>query len=194
MLRATYLCIQWYVAIYFSCWPSFIVLQTWLDERLFGWSKSASRGTSAWAGTSSHEISRAATPDISDEEDGPGDYDNLLGVLDSKKNTSHSRARSARSSYADIQKLRRTSNAPLPANFPVMTSATEPQFEPNPSLDSDGLHMRHGHRTRRASLSDGVPVERISVLDRQEPFEEATREINQEISERKASANHSHQE
>lgn len=69
-----------------------------------------------------------------------------------------------------------------------MTTATEPQLEPNPSLDNDGLHMRHGPRARKASLSDGVPVERISVLDRQEPFEEATREINQEISEKKAHA------
>ncbi|TFY74185.1 hypothetical protein EWM64_g9828, partial [Hericium alpestre] len=48
---------------------------TWLDERLFGWSRSAQRGTSAWAGgTRSQDISRAATPDVSDEED-TGDYD-----------------------------------------------------------------------------------------------------------------------
>ena len=67
-------------------------------------------------------------------------------------------------------------------------------LELNPNLDSDGLHMRHTHRARKASLSDGVPVERISVLDRQEPFEEATREINDEISERKGEKSHPHQE
>lgn len=73
-----------------------------------------------------------------------------------------------------------------------MTTATEgPLLEANPNLDSDGLHMRHGPRVRKASLSDGVPVERISSLDQQEPFDQATREINQEISERK-SAGHPH--
>ena len=77
-----------------------------------------------------------------------------------------------------------------------MTTATEPVLlEPNPHLDADGLHMRHvphGQRTRKASLSDGVPVERISELDREEPFDEATREINEEISERKK--NHIHED
>ncbi|KIP09125.1 hypothetical protein PHLGIDRAFT_103379 [Phlebiopsis gigantea 11061_1 CR5-6] len=165
---------------------------TWLDERLFGWTKSASRGTSAWAGTGSNEISRAATPDLSDEDedDGPGDYDNLLGVLASTHvgggggGGTHSRARTARSSYADLQKLRRASNAAAGVGVPTgmtMTTATEP------ALDGDGLHMRHGARVRKASLTDGVPVERIKVLDQEELFEEATREINQEISERKAS-------
>lgn len=67
-----------------------------------------------------------------------------------------------------------------------MTTVTEPALEPNPNLDSDGLHMRHPQRTRKASLSDGVSVERISALDREEPFEEATKEINDEISVRRA--------
>lgn len=74
---------------------------TWLDERLFGWSRSASRGTSAWAGTPSTEISRASSPAPSE-----GDYDNVLGYLEARKPAGRSRSRSHQNSYADLQKLR----------------------------------------------------------------------------------------
>ncbi|THH01424.1 hypothetical protein EW026_g1268 [Hermanssonia centrifuga] len=171
---------------------------TWLDERLFGWSRSAHRGTSAWAGTRSHEISRATsrapTPDGSDDEEGPGDYDNLLGYLEGKGSITRARSPSVQNSYADLQKLRRTSNAQANGNFPIMTEAKEPEFVLNPALDSEGLHIRT--RVRKASLSDGVSVERIGVLDRKEPFDEATRDLNKEIDERKSpvDTNHTHQE
>ena len=81
--------------------------QTWLDERLFGWSKSAQRGTSAWAGaTRSQEISRAATPDLSEDEE-VVDYDNVLGYLPVYEGAPHGhRTRSRQNSYADLQKLR----------------------------------------------------------------------------------------
>ncbi|PSR74916.1 hypothetical protein PHLCEN_2v9450 [Hermanssonia centrifuga] len=167
---------------------------TWLDERLFGWSRSAHRGTSAWAGTRSHEISRATsrapTPDGSDDEEGPGDYDNLLGYLEGKGSITRARSPSVQNSYADLQKLRRTSNAQANGNFPIMTEAKEPEFVLNPALDGDGLHIRT--RVRKASLSDGVSVERISVLDRKEPFDEATRDLNKEIDERKSPVDTNH--
>lgn len=82
---------------------------TWLDERLFGWSRSAHRGTSAWGGgLSSLDTSRAASPDISDDEDG-GDYDNViayLGVYTNSNGTPRTRSRSLRGSYADLQALK----------------------------------------------------------------------------------------
>lgn len=77
---------------------------TWLDERLFGWSRSAARGTSAWAGTPSTEISRAPSPAPSEDE--VGDYDNVLGYLEARKPAGRSRSRSHQNSYADLQKLR----------------------------------------------------------------------------------------
>ena len=55
----------------------------------------------------------------------------------------HGRARSARSSYADLQKLRRASNPSLPAGFPVMTAAAEPQLEANPLLAIDYLRRAY---------------------------------------------------
>jgi glycerol-3-phosphate O-acyltransferase / dihydroxyacetone phosphate acyltransferase len=76
--------------------------KTWIDERLFGWSRSATRGTSAWAG--SQDISRVPTPDISDDEDS-GDYDNVLGYLPVYEGRSN---RSRQSSFADLQKLKMT--------------------------------------------------------------------------------------
>ena len=45
--------------------------------------------------------------------------------------------------------------------------------------------MRQGNRARKARLNDGVPVERIGALDRQETFPEATDELNQEVSQQK---------
>ncbi|KAI0670469.1 glycerol-3-phosphate O-acyltransferase [Trametes maxima] len=165
---------------------------TWLDERLFGWSSSAVRGTSAWAGGSrSQEISRAATPDVSDDEDAP-DYDNL--ILPSGDGFSlASRPRSQRSSYADITRLRRTSNAantnglgltPASSTAPAVSAiATGEQVGP----DTDGLHFRGQARVRKASLSDDVPVEIIGRVDRGEPFKEATQDLNSEMRKRKSS-------
>ncbi|KAI0818588.1 glycerol-3-phosphate O-acyltransferase [Irpex lacteus] len=178
---------------------------TWLDERLFGWTRSAARGTSAWAGPVSTEASRAATPDVSDasdEEEDQGDLDNLLGYMESRGITGSSRhkSRSKQSSYADLQRLRRTSNAgngtgtASLAGIPYMTpassitSTTSGTDAAGEIVDGsgDGLHMRQGNRARKASLSDGVPVGRIGGLDPEEPFDEATKELNQEIQKRKS--------
>lgn len=169
--------------------------QTWLDERLFGWSRSASRGTSAWSGTRSQEISRATSrapsPDASDDEEGPGDYDNILGYLEVNGSAARGRRSAQSSSYADLQKVRRSSNAAQAGQdvaFPLaMTTATEPEMVLNP--DDEGLHVRprRGSRSRKFSLSDRVSVERISVVDKEEAFEDATREINQEILKRRMS-------
>lgn len=67
---------------------------TWLDELLFGWSRSAE---------TSREVSRAGSPKGSDDEDA-GDYDNLLNVTQSEGATAEFQGR--RGSYADLQKLR----------------------------------------------------------------------------------------
>jgi len=67
---------------------------TWLDERLFGWSRSAE---------TSREVSRAGTPRGSDDEDA-GDYDDLLKVPQSEGQAS--KVQGQRGSYADLQKLR----------------------------------------------------------------------------------------
>jgi glycerol-3-phosphate O-acyltransferase/dihydroxyacetone phosphate acyltransferase len=81
---------------------------SWLDERLFGWSRSAWRGTSAWDRSSSGNPSTQPTPDVSDDEDA-GDYDNVLGYLRaySGETPSRKRARSQQQSYADLQQLRK---------------------------------------------------------------------------------------
>jgi hypothetical protein len=94
--------------VYYRMVLTMLFHQTWLDERLFGWSKSANRGTSAWAGaTRSQEISRAATPDLSEDEE-VADYDNVLGYLPIYEGAphGHNRIRSRQNSYADLQKLR----------------------------------------------------------------------------------------
>ncbi|KAF8902117.1 glycerol-3-phosphate O-acyltransferase [Gymnopilus junonius] len=136
---------------------------TWIDERLFGWSRSARRGTSAWSGGHVDDISRLNTPHDSDEED-TGDYDNVLGVLGAGDDQSSSvyKSRSRQSSYADLQRLR---------------------MAPSTAQNGDeDMSSRLTHRTRRPSLGDGVAVSRIAIVDRKEPFSEATKDLNEEIS------------
>ncbi|TFY72710.1 hypothetical protein EVG20_g282 [Dentipellis fragilis] len=177
--------------------------KTWLDERLFGWSRSAHRGTSAWAGgTRSHDISRVATPDTSDEED-IGDYDDVLGILstdDGHLALPRHRSRSHQSSYADLQKLRMTASQTERNTVPFILSQTNSQAseteettgrthsaEISPGAagstadDDHVLHHREAHRDRKASLSDRVPVVRFRSLDPQENFKDCTDDINQEI-------------
>lgn len=88
------------------------------------------------------------------------------------------RSRSLQGSYADLQKLRRGSNA---SSTVTRVSGEELRFTPvhsTASSESDGLHMRH---TRKPSLSDGVPVKRLSTVDPEENFEEVTIKINEEM-------------
>jgi glycerol-3-phosphate O-acyltransferase/dihydroxyacetone phosphate acyltransferase len=158
---------------------------TWIDERLFGWSRSAKRGTSAWGGGfSGDEGSRLGTPDESDDED-TGDYDNVVGLIPSgdeqlsPTQKSHG-SRSRQSSYADLQRLRLS---PLPR--PSDTAQQLDLAGSLPDMESK-LNARQGHRTRRESLSDGVPVERIAAVDRAEQFANATQDLNEEIDMKRA--------
>lgn len=147
---------------------------TWIDERLFGWSRSSRRGTSAWSG-SVEDPSRIHTPEDSDVED-TGDYDNVVGVLGTGVEQSNlQKSRSRQSSYADLQRLRLNSLASLSNT----TGAA--------AHDESTLAQRAAHRTRRQSLSDGVDVSRIAATDQKETFQEVTDDLNAEIAKTKSS-------
>jgi glycerol-3-phosphate O-acyltransferase/dihydroxyacetone phosphate acyltransferase len=156
--------------------------QTWIDERLFGWSRSADRGTSVWGGSSSVEEVRVGTPDDTDDEDA-GDYDNVLGFIPAfQEQSNFEKIRSRQSSYADLQKLRMTAADDQQHPSSLRPSSTSSLLA-SPATGADGLHFRH--RGRKQSLSDGVSVERLAALDRQESFGEATHHINDEIRRKK---------
>ncbi|KAJ3560019.1 hypothetical protein NP233_g11104 [Leucocoprinus birnbaumii] len=148
---------------------------TWIDERLFGWSRSAKRGTSAWSGFSGDEASRIGTPDETDEED-TGDYDNVVGIVTSSEDV-NAKLKSRQSSYADLQRLRHTHAPSNAAGKELLASALDTS-----SQDIDGLHPTDSHRKRRASLSGNVSVGRIAALDRREDFDHATQDLNSEVS------------
>ncbi|KAG5654531.1 hypothetical protein H0H81_001172 [Sphagnurus paluster] len=150
---------------------------TWIDERLFGWSRSAKRGTSAWSGFSDYESSRIGTPDETDDED-TGDYDNVVGIIPTLDEVSTTqKLKSRQSSFADLQRLR---HSPLPTSAISRTMSVGEVEE--------GLQLRAGHRARRESLSDGVPVTRLATVDKTEPFPHATHDLNDEISRNKLKA------
>lgn len=56
----------------------------------------------------------------------------------------------------------------------------------SPATNGEGLHQRHGHRSRKPSLSDIVPLDRIAASSPQEPFKDATSEINNEMRQKKS--------
>ena len=87
-----------------------------------------------------------------------------------------------RSSYADLQQLKQYSNSTS-----GVVAASGRQDDQTVAAENSDLRLRRlsGHRERRSSLSDDVPVVRIGALDRDETFKEATEDINQEVSLRK---------
>jgi|SRR6266851_4930847 glycerol-3-phosphate O-acyltransferase/dihydroxyacetone phosphate acyltransferase len=96
MRKATCYRTLWYVPVKYVRWMTSLIIcdKTWLDERLFGWSRSAE---------TSREVSRAGSPRGSDDEDA-GDYDRLLKASQHEGTTGEVQNR--RGSYADLQKLR----------------------------------------------------------------------------------------
>jgi len=112
------------------------------------------------------------------------DYDNVLGYLPIYEGAPHGhhRVRSRQNSYADLQKLRMSTIGKGDTHGSIET-------HPSPLGESEGIHFRHGHRERKASLSDGVAVDRIAAVDQQEEFKEVTEELNKEIQEHRHEAN-----
>ncbi|KAJ7046750.1 glycerol-3-phosphate O-acyltransferase, partial [Mycena alexandri] len=130
---------------------------TWLDERLFGWSRSSTRGTSAWGGISA-EGSRIGTPNDSEDED-TGDYEDVIAFLPGSAAPAINKPRSRQSSYADLQRLRLTAFSASGSNL----SPTEENKSP---------------RQRKASLSGIIPVQRIASVDPSEQFDNTTQDLN----------------
>ena len=96
----------------------------------------------------------------------------MLGYLPSEGDgtPARTRSRSLRSSYADLQQLKTT---------PIVVSGFRNGEDESPT-EGNGLHHRNQHRQRRPSLNDGVAVERISEIDQDDSFKEATVTINKE--------------
>ena len=150
---------------------------TWIDERLFGWTRSSKRGTSAWSGV--EDPSRANTPDDSDEEDA-GDYDDVVGLIPPNEDQD---TRSRQNSYADLQRLRMNSAS---ATHPLKSddkSSNTPNMDRH--LDQAVESSRLLHHRRRSTLSDDVPVESIAAIDPTMTFSDATESLNEAMTQAK---------
>ncbi|KAG8864956.1 hypothetical protein FRB96_003544 [Tulasnella sp. 330] len=167
----------------------------WLDERLFGWSRSAKRGTNAWAPPST-DASRMHTPEGSDDEDEDevhGDYDDVVGYLPGYVTPSNrARSRSLANSYADLHQLKKSHEnkrhlhpedhhlIPRKDISPVVTTLEEPT-NGAPSAYSPGGTRRE----RKGSLSDKVLVDDLAKREPSQSFKEETEEINREFQMRR---------
>ncbi|KAH7916054.1 hypothetical protein BJ138DRAFT_1169567 [Hygrophoropsis aurantiaca] len=136
---------------------------TWIDERLFGWSRSAKHGTSAWGGsTPSYDASRPETPDEASDDEDHGDYDHVVNYIPTYEDASRHKARSRQGSYADLQRLRMTPGPQVDATA-SSTAIQEPEDQ--------SIYIRHNL----------VSVERIASIDRTEAFQDATSDLNKEL-------------
>jgi hypothetical protein len=108
---------------------------------------------------------------------------------------SNLRSRSGRNSYADLQQLRHSitgvhRSAPESEAMRLvgkqMQCGDEDRHSSPHSADSVDIRynetsQRQSQRERRSSLSENISVERISQVDPQSTFEEATNDINNEV-------------
>jgi glycerol-3-phosphate O-acyltransferase / dihydroxyacetone phosphate acyltransferase len=148
---------------------------TWIDERLFGWTRSSKRGTSVWSDV--EDPSRANTPDETDEED-VGDYDNVIGLIPANDDQC-----SRQNSYADLQRLRlNPTSATHPLKSDAKCSNTQNMDRQRDQLEESSRLL---HRPRRPSLSDDVPVERIAAIDSSMVFSDATESLNEGMTQAK---------
>ncbi|KZV71648.1 glycerol-3-phosphate O-acyltransferase [Peniophora sp. CONT] len=149
---------------------------TWLDEHLFGWTTSARRGTSAWAGRDSGEASRAPSPGPGHESDDEHDYEHVLGIVRALAGGDRSANRS--------RKMRSNGHGGVNGMSPVEEKGK------STAVSGAGEERETHRRQRRPTLTDGVPVARIGSLERGEGFDECTRKINGEIEEQRNSPTH----
>ncbi|CAE7155235.1 unnamed protein product [Rhizoctonia solani] len=125
----------------------------WLDERLFGWSHSARRGTSVWAGGApSHGPSAVPSPEASDNEDN-GDYEHVLGYLPQLgvKDGTRSTGRSRSTSYADLQSIRKGDAIPGPS-----PSSPTQDLRSRSRSDVNLAHLAPVYHNRRSGPSSPV--------------------------------------
>lgn len=166
---------------------------TWLDERIWGWTRSARRGTNVWAGSKSTEASRMQSPNASDEEseEETGDYDDVLGNIPGYVSPSNRlRSRSLANSYADLQQLKRSTEQRkhlhpedhhlAPLRVPADSTSVSPTSTAHPDGDAQPPSPSSPRRERRNSLDGNVHVGRLARLDPEEPFKECTEDINRE--------------
>ncbi len=120
---------------------------TWLDERLFGWSHSATRGTNAWAGDATPHPPAESEPVESDDSDF-GDYEHVIGFIPDGDQKVGNGKRSRTSSYADLQKLKLA-----PFSTVVLPTSLPPAKTPTGELD--GIHFTRVHERKRVGKGDG---------------------------------------
>ncbi|KAI6118395.1 glycerol-3-phosphate O-acyltransferase [Pisolithus sp. B1] len=133
---------------------------TWMDERLFGWSRTVRRGTDT----------PANSPQIPDEsEEDCWDYDHVINFIPAYEDASLRKLCGRQGSYADLRRFRVASEKRTTA--PIASSGAQ-------ISDGQSVHIRS--RKHKETLSDPVPVEYIAAVDTTEDFEEATKGLNEE--------------
>ncbi|KAI6118935.1 glycerol-3-phosphate O-acyltransferase [Pisolithus croceorrhizus] len=133
---------------------------TWMDERLFGWSRTARRGNDT----------PANSPQIPDEsEKDCWDYDHVIDFIPAYEDASLGKLRGRRGSYADLHRFRVASEKRTTA--PVASSGAQ---------ISGGQSVHRRSRKHKETLSDPVPVDYTATVDTTEDFEETAKGLNEE--------------
>ncbi|WWD17819.1 hypothetical protein CI109_102262 [Kwoniella shandongensis] len=123
----------------------------WLDERIFGWNRSASVGQSVWGAASklekpprSEPSTAPASPAESDDEEYEADvdYDDVLAIIDTRRSSSTSssspRTRRRGRSYHDLTNLREGGTDSTSGSAAASPRSTGSGTVPLPALDDEG--------------------------------------------------------
>lgn len=135
------------------------------------------------------ELSRAATPDASDSDE--GDYEHVVSYLGSYTGDNASyrtRSRSLKGSYADLHSLKTKDSVGNSADSTKSELKNASGFGFRIRASGDDLAsgpfqngQREAPRARKSSLSDRVPVGKIGNLPATDSFQTSTSILNKEI-------------
>lgn len=168
---------------------------SWLDDRIFGWSRSAVTGPDAWNARPMNQASasspRAAMTDLSDEEESGGgeeedvDYDDVLAIIDTKRPKPN--GSEARTSAPYKSRTTPSESIPTTSSTAVDMSSEAPETVID-GPDSNTTFQPHmeGQPTRRhartSTLEHSVDLSELRRLTKQEHnvnFAQLSSELNE---------------
>ncbi|KAK8865983.1 hypothetical protein IAR55_001133 [Kwoniella newhampshirensis] len=134
----------------------------WLDERIFGWNRSASVGQSVWGAGSKMEKTRSesstapASPAESDNEEYEADvdYDDVLAIIDTRRSnpsSSSPRTRRRGRSYHDLTNLREGGTDCTSGSAAASPRSASSADVPLPAVDDEGAVRLHKRKSLKAA-------------------------------------------
>ncbi|KAJ9115919.1 hypothetical protein QFC22_005062 [Naganishia vaughanmartiniae] len=169
----------------------------WLDERIFGWSRSAIKGPGAWNAkyARSDGETEPGSPTMSDGEelgdDDDVDYDDVLAIIDRRKLRNGGRDRSRSNAKRNRNNETGTLLSADGSHSSLDKLADSILQGPSSAAEThESLHQRSEHTRRHSrgeSLGDGISLEHLREATRKGSgsFDEITADLNKEVEDKR---------